>query len=191
MQSRIHYTKLQKNMMLTEKILENGKTSFRFNRSVKQINKNDHAFMQKHETDDIDDEIVEWILMNRKLGITVTSWEVIFKASTIKEGLKKKSLSALQKWCYRLLVRNHLTFRVGTHIGQEHSENYREKMFEFIKLVENYRKYNDLELDQIANMDETPLFLNMARTRTIAKIGSKTVNIKTHGQEKVRVTVIL
>ena len=27
----------------------------------------------KPETDDIDDEIVEWILMNRKLGITVTS----------------------------------------------------------------------------------------------------------------------
>ena len=129
--------------------------------------------------------------MNRKLGITVTSWEVIVKASTIKEEQKKKSLSALQKWCYRLLVRNHLTFRAGAHIGQEHSENYKEKMFEFIKLVENYRKCNDLELDQIANMDETPLFLNMARTRTIAKIGSKTVNIKTHGQEKVRVTVIL
>ena len=57
-------------------------------------------------------------------------------------------------------------------------------MFEFIKLVENYRKCNDLEFDQIANMDETPLFLDMVRTRTIAKIGSKTVNIKTHDQEK-------
>ena len=57
-------------------------------------------------------------------------------------------------------------------------------MFEFIKSVENYRKCNDLELDQIANMDETPLFLNMARAKTIPKIGSKTVNIKTHGQEK-------
>ena len=34
-------------------------------------------------------------------------------------------------------------------------------------------------------MDETPLFLNMARTKTIAKISSKTVGIKTHGQEKV------
>ena len=46
---------------------------------------------KKPETDDIDDEIVEWILMNRKLGITVTSWEVIVKASTIKEELKKKA----------------------------------------------------------------------------------------------------
>ena len=45
---------------------------------------------KKPETDDIDDEIVEWILMNRKLGITVISWEVIVKASIIKEELKKK-----------------------------------------------------------------------------------------------------
>ena len=29
-----------------------------------------------------------------------------------------------QKWCYRLLVRNHLTFRAGTYVGQELSENY-------------------------------------------------------------------
>ena len=79
-------------------------------------------------------------------------------------------MSAIQKWFYRLLVRNHLTFRTGTHIVQEHSEKYKVKMFEFIKLAENYPKFNDLELDQIANMDEAPLFLNIARTKTIAKI---------------------
>ena len=82
---------------------------------------------KKPEIDDIDYEIVEWILMNRKLGITVTSWEVTVKAFTSKEELKKKSLSALQKWCYQLLVRNHVIFRTGTHIGQEHSKNYKEK----------------------------------------------------------------
>ena len=162
-----------------------------FNCSVKQIKKKIMHSGNKHENDDIKDEIVKWMLMNRKLRITVTLWEVIVKASTIKEKLKRKSLSALQKWCHRLLVRNHLTFRVVTHIDQEHSENYKEKMFEFIKLVENIRKFNDLELDQIANMDETPFILNMTRTKTIAKIGSKIVNIKTHGQEIVRVTVIL
>ena len=30
-------------------------------------------------------------------------------------------------WWYRLLVRNHLTFRAGTDIGQEHSEKYKKK----------------------------------------------------------------
>ena len=40
-------------------------------------------------------------------------------------------------------------------------------------------------------MDETPLFMNMTNTKTIAKIGSKEVNIKTHSQERVHVTAIL
>ena len=40
-------------------------------------------------------------------------------------------------------------------------------------------------------MDETPLFMNIANTKTIAKISSKEVNIKTHWQERIHVAVIL
>ena len=40
-------------------------------------------------------------------------------------------------------------------------------------------------------MDETPLLINIFNTKTIAKIGSKEVNIKTHGQERIYATVIL
>ena len=40
-------------------------------------------------------------------------------------------------------------------------------------------------------MDETPLFMNIPNTKTIAKIGFKEVNIKTHGQERIHVTAIL
>ena len=108
-----------------------------------------------------------------------------------KSRIKEKKYECTSKWCYRLLVRNHLTFRAGTHVGQEFPENYPEKMFKFIKLNEAYREQNYLELSQIANMGETPIYLNMTRTKTIAKIGSKTVNIKTHSQDKVRVTAIL
>ena len=39
-------------------------------------------------------------------------------------------------------------------------------------------------------MAETPFFMNIASTKTIARIGSKEV-IKTHGQEKMHVTAIL
>ena len=63
----------------------------RLNYSNEQVYKNDHAFRKKKpETEEIDDEIIEWILMNRKLGIAVTSWEVIVKACSMKEELKKK-----------------------------------------------------------------------------------------------------
>ena len=40
-------------------------------------------------------------------------------------------------------------------------------------------------------MDETPLLMNIKSTKTIARIRSKEVVIKTHGQEKVHVTAIL
>ena len=100
-------------------------------------------------------------------------------------------MNAHQKYCYRLLVKNNLTFLASTYVGQELPENYLEKLIKLIKLNEAYRKQSYLELSQIANMNETPIFLYMARTKTIAKISSKTVNIKTHGQDKVRVTAIL
>ena len=67
---------------------------------IVQSNKSTKMIMhsgKKPETDDIDDEIVEWILMNRKLGITVTSWEVIVKASAIKEETKEKKLECTPK----------------------------------------------------------------------------------------------
>ena len=54
----------------------------------------------------------------------------------------------------------------------------------FIKFNENLRKNNDLRFIQVANIDETPLFMKMTSTKTIAKIRSKEVNIKTHGQEE-------
>ena len=133
---------------------------------------------KKPETEDINDEVVEWILISRKIGIAVTPREVIVKAWSLNEELKKRSMNAHQKWCYWLLVRNHPTFRECTHVGQELSENYREKMFKLIKLNEAYREQNYLEMSQIANMDETLIFLNMARSKAIAKISLKTVNIK-------------
>ena len=39
-------------------------------------------------------------------------------------------------------------------------------------------------------MDETPLFVSIPNTKTIAKIGSKEVNIIIHGYERIHVTAI-
>ena len=44
---------------------------------------------------------------------------------------------------------------------------------------------------QIANMNETPFFMNISNTKTIAKIDSKEVNIKTHGLERIHLIEIL
>ena len=149
---------------------------------------------KKVNTKDIEDELVElveWILMNRSLDNAVTSWEVIIKACSLDENLKQKNVNTLQNWCCRFLKRNMLTFRSGTHVGQKLPEPYPELIRRFTKFNEDLRWDNSFELSQIANMDETPLFMNIPNTKTIAKIGSKEVNIKTHGQERIHVTTIL
>ena len=49
--------------------------------SVSQINKKQSSTQRKKaHTKDREDKLVGWILMNRSLGIAVTSWEVIVKA---------------------------------------------------------------------------------------------------------------
>ena len=84
-----------------------------------------------------------------------------------------------------------LTFYAGTHIGQKLADSYPEVMRKFTKYNEKLRDDKEFWFSQIANMDETPLFMNIASTKTIARIGSKEVVIKTHGQEKQHVTAIL
>ena len=58
----------------------------------------------KAETDEVENEIVDWILINRSLGISVSSWELIIKACSLKNTLKFKNIKNLQKWCYEFLT---------------------------------------------------------------------------------------
>ena len=71
------------------------------------------------------------------------------------------------------------------NIGQKLPQFSPELMRKFTKFNEKLRWDSDFELSQIANMDETLLLMNITNTKTIAKIGSKEVDIKTHGQEKL------
>ena len=59
---------------------------------------------RKAETDEEENEIVDWILINRSLGISVSSWELIIKACSLNNTLKFKSIKNLQKWCYKILT---------------------------------------------------------------------------------------
>ena len=70
--------------------------------------------------------------MNRSFGIAVSSWEVIIKACNLKEDLKQKSVSSLQKWYYRFLMRILLVFLSGTHDGLSLPEYYPEAMKKLI-----------------------------------------------------------
>ena len=171
---RIQLIRELKSLESRENQLENGFKSCQ-NWHKCQLNQKPKLYTngKKADTKDIEDELVEWILMNRALGIAVTSWEVIIKACKLDESLKLKNINTLQNWCYRFLKRNMLTFRSGTHIGQKLPQSYPELMRKFTKFNEILRSDNDFELNQIANMDETPLFMNILIRRQLLKLVQK------------------
>ena len=58
-----------------------------------------------------------------------------------------------------------------------------DKILEFLPSYKKLRNKNSNELYAIANIDETPIFLNVPTSTTVQTIESMKVNIRTQGQE--------
>jgi len=94
--------------------------------------------------------------------------------------------------CYeRFLRRNGLCMRTKTTIAQKLPREYERKIIEFHKYVINMRKKLCFEIGQLGNMDEVPLTFDVPSNKTVGVKGSKTIMIKTSGNEKTRYTVVL
>ena len=130
-----------------------------------------------------ENKILDFILYNRELGNVVINNQIIYKLLSINEKYKGKSWSSLQKLCYRFMHRNNLTFRRSIYISQKLPENYLNRMQELLYYNIKFRSKYDYELNAIANMDETHLYLNMPPCTIVQKIVSQKVNIRTQVQE--------
>ena len=92
------------NVELKQNLLEIEKTVAGVTKMSDKSIKSTLHHGRKEETDEAENEIVDWILMNRSLGISVSSWEVIIKACSLNNTLKFKKIKNLQKWCYKFLT---------------------------------------------------------------------------------------
>ena len=64
-------------------------------------------------------------------------------------------------------------------------------MEEFYQFITRLRIKKTFEFQNIFNMDETPVYFDMAGNFTINAIGDKTVHVHGTGNEKNRFTVVL
>ena len=64
-------------------------------------------------------------------------------------------------------------------------------MANFIQSVQNTRKQTKYPSNMIVNMDETPMYFDMASSKTVSRRGARTVSIRATGAEKRRLTVVL
>ncbi len=109
------------------------------------------------------------------MEIGLTTNEIINKSLELYPENKNKSYSALHMWFFRFLKRYSYKIRDVTHIGQQLKENAENQLHKFYEIL--YRMKSRIkELP-----DKTPIYFEMITKTTIAKIGTKSVNVKTHG----------
>ena len=140
-------------------------------------------------------DLLAWITEKRNNGLAILPSLVRLKALELakdeKYNIPEGQFKAGNHWCQRFMKRNALSLRQKTTLAQRLPADYEEKIVRFHRFIIDRRKEHSYPLHLIANMDETPLTFDMPPNRTINNMGEKTIKIRTTGNEKNRVTVVL
>ena len=157
---------------------------------LKRANRGKKAAWPELEVD-----LLAWITEKRNNGLAILPSIVRLKALELakneKYGIPEGHFKAGNHWCQRFMKRNGLSLRQKTTLAQRLPDDYEEKIVRFHRYIIDRRKEHNFPLHLIANMDETPLTFDMPPNRTVNNTGEKTIKIRTTGNEKNRVTVVL
>ncbi|CAB4429578.1 unnamed protein product [Rhizophagus irregularis] len=143
--------------------------------------------------------LYSWIMEQRKKGFAVNYISIRLQMCKI---LKESSIQALYpageyefqgnlSWINSFMKRFGLSLRRRTKISQKLPEDLEEKLDEFRRYIIRLRTLYNFDLNSIFNMDETPVWFDMAGNITVNNKGDKTVHIRTTGNDKNHFTVVL
>lgn len=140
---------------------------------------------------EIEKILYKYVTERRELGYGVSTEMCQLKALEIAKELSTEGFKASRGWIRNFYKRNGLSIRRRTSISQRLPSAYDEKLLSFQRHIIRLRKDNAYLLSQIGNADQTPVYLEMPLDRTVSVKGSKSVTIRTGGNEKQRCTVML
>lgn len=142
---------------------------------------------------EIEDDLCAFVNLLRSKANPVTAEVLQVKARELArdKGVPRGSFKASRGWIERFMRRKNFSLRRRTTISQKLPADYEHKLVEFQRHVIKLRKQKEYPFGQIGNADETPVYFDMPSASTIAEKGSKTVQIRSCGHEKSRVTVML
>ena len=136
---------------------------------------------------ELESKVTEWVLDKRMNGIGLSGTMIRLKAKLIAKDMppeKVEGFTASTSWLYRFMKRKGLVIRQKTKIAQRLPQVFEDKIIKFHRMMIRMRQTNKYEMQQIGNMDETPMNFDMPPSRTVNPVGEKTIMIKTTGNEK-------
>ena len=106
-------------------------------------------------------------------------------------GKSVENFKKSHRWLIAFLRRYRLALRRRTRISQKLPSKTQDLLEKFQQYIIRLRLKKSFELENILNMDETPVWFDMTGNFTINPKGKKTVHIRATGNEKNQFTVVL
>lgn len=140
--------------------------------------------------------MLEWIFDRRIKGLRVSRKIIMVKAAKFQEEKEKEDpnitkLTFSQGWLEKFVNRNGLSVRRRTTEAQKSPDQLIDKLCAYILKIRRLRMTMNYELKNIFAMDETAVWNDMISNTTVEKRGAHSVNLKSTGREKSKITVCL
>lgn len=142
---------------------------------------------------ELEQRVADFVIEQRNRLMAVSVELIQFKACDVARqmGIPRTEFKASRGWAQRFMRRNGFSLRRTTSIRQKLPQDFEEKLLEFQRFVINLRRSSNMPLGHIGNADQTPVYLDMPVSRTVNSVGAPEVRIRTTGNEKNRITVML
>ena len=137
----------------------------------------------------VDEELLSWILIMNDLHLPVSVLALQKKAELLILP-HNPSFEASKGWIHQLRERHDLPLRKRTSLCQRLPSQLENKISSFYFECAKFLKIGKYPFLLIGNMDETPVFFDIAPKRSFVSTGNKSVTIRTSGSEKRHVTVV-
>ena len=139
---------------------------------------------------ELEEPLAKWVDENRRSGYVVTRNQIMLQAKSLAKKNKIIGFTGCRSWCSRFMKMHNLILRQKTKISQKLPRDLEDKITHFQSFVIKLCKQHNYDLKHISNMDEMPTWFDMPSSKTVDKVGTKTVYMRTSGHEKVQFTSV-
>ena len=151
---------------------------------------------RKLTSENLEQILLEWIENQRGNKIRVSRKMIMRKAKEMFEqeelpDATRDTFEGSRGWVDKFLKRNNLTIRKRTTASQKTPDQLIPKLVSFVLHIRALRLRFDYPLPSIGAMDETAVWVDMLAETTVESVGSKSVGIKTTGNQKSKFTICL
>ena len=164
-------------------------TRLRANKKSRKLAIADGPHGQLHS---IEEELLQWIFARREQGIGIRHTLVAFKASALlRSTFGPKTFNARYKAVQRFMRKHKYVYRQRTNEATRPAQEVIDEATDFLAETRPLLVGAHRDPRYVWNMDQTPIFFSYQSSKTLAKRGVKTVNVRKTTDGTKRATAAL